>query len=290
MNKIFNTFFIVVIFLLINSCSENPFMSNLFSEVDKFEMPDSFSSTDDILNTASDDGFLDALAEDPELAEEVITILETDLNLQDPSTDGAGATGEEQEAALLLADVYLATSEADDTVNNVNNLLVDLVNDPDSVNFDKPEDVVVDIINVDETAPVEEQEAAVTAQLEAFLGAADALEYYGESIDTTGENPEVNSGETAATAMVSGMTAYLIENMVDSNGDDMSDADAIAALTDVIVNGAVMPDVAEPTDANGDPLPDDATTEETLEAMLGSGLTDVVGAGFDLNAMGDMGV
>ncbi len=272
---------LVVIALIFSSCDGNPFMSNLFENVDKYELP-TLNNKDDILDAAGDDQFLDALSEDPELAEEVISTLEEVVS----STPFSEASASDQEAAIVLADVYLAASDADDTINNVNDLLVDAVNDPSSLDFSEPSDVIGSLFTLDEGLTQAEQEATVSAQLEAFLGAADALEYYGNTMvtdDGLDTNPEVNPGETAATALISGMTQYLIENMVDGT-NDLSDSEAIDALTDSIVYGTPI------ELANDDDLQQASGISAMLEAMLGDGLTKVVDDGVDLSLLGDMGV
>lgn len=280
MSKILYSIASVLIIGVLASCSGNPFMNNIFSRLDEYELPDSFSSADDILDEAGDDGFLEALAADPELTEQVITLLEESL-----PDDPADAGPEDQEAALLLADVHIVTSDADETVNSVNTL----AQDPDSVSFDSPEEAITDLYVVDESLSPAEQEASAEAQVVAFLAAADALEFYGDTLIAGQEpSPESNTGETAATAMMAGMTTYMIENMQHPNGDDMTDQEAIDALVDVIVYGSEMPQMAEPTDENGNPLPEDASTDEEMEAMLGPGLSEVVGEGFDLSSFGEM--
>jgi len=273
MKKILNIFIAITAFLMIHSCNGNPFMNNLFSSFDEYEIPSSFDSTDDVLSEAGDDGFLDALAEDPELTERVIDLLD-DVLSEDPAEAN-------QEEALLLADVYLVTSGADDTLNNVTQLL----EDPESMDFDEPEDLIVDIFVVDSTLSPVEQEASVSAQIDAFLNASDALEFYGDTM-IAGQEPsgEVVPGVTAGSAMVAGMTGYMIENMVDSNGNDMSDEESKAALINTILYDMPMPDTAP------NPAVDDAaTTDDKINAMLGPGLSEVVSDGFDLSSFDEGG-
>lgn len=286
----------LLIIAVIASCSGNPFMTNIFGGIDNYSLPDSFDNVDDILDEAGDDGFLDALADNPELADDVIDILEASL-----PEDAADADSDDQEAALLLADVHLATTEADETINNVNDLLTGFIagdEGEDSPDMDDPASIIPDLFVLDETLTPAEQQTAVEEQLAAFLAAADALEFYGDTI-VAGQDPssEVNPGETAATAMISGMTAFIIQNMdtssidpdiVAANPGATDDELAIAALADVIVNGSDMPDIGDPTYENGDPLPDDATTEEYINVILGDGLAEVVGQGFDLSSFENM--
>jgi hypothetical protein len=283
MNKTLNIFIAGAVIFMINSCNGNPFMNNLFSRIDKYELPSSFSSADDVLSEAGDDEFLEALAENPELTEIVIDLLDDVLDENPADAD--------QEAAILLADVYLATTDGDETVNNVNDLLVDAMDDPDSLDFEEPEDIITDLFVVDPALSQGEQEVAVAAQLEAFLGAADAMEFYGDTMIAGQEtSPEVNTGEAAATAMISGMTAYMIENaVVDSTADPvvaMTQDQAIAAITAAIVDPVNndFPDTAS------NPAVDDAeTTEDMFDAMLGPGLSEVVSDGFDLSSFDEGG-
>jgi hypothetical protein len=285
MIKIIPGILVSLFIFVMNSCDGNPFMTNLFSSFDYYELPSSFSSAGDLLDAPKDE-LLDALGDsiDQDFIDNVISLLEEAI-----TTPASEATSEDQEAALLLADVYLVTTDADDTVNNVNDLLLDAVSDPDSLNFDNPEDIITDLFALDESLTPGQQEDIVEAQLLAFLGAADALGYYGETmIEGLGTNPDVNTGDTAATAMIAGMTSYFIENaVVDSSVDPvvpLTQEQAIAAIRDSIVYGTDMPDMAP------NPTVDDAlTTEDMLNAMLGDGLAEVVGDGFDLGAFDGMG-
>lgn len=277
-----NILTIVLIAFLMGSCDENPFLSNLFSSIDEYELPSSFSSIDDILDESGDDGFLDALSEDDELTEDVIALLDDILD-DDPADADQGV-------ALLLADVYLATSGADEILNNVNDLLVDVLDGSDSLDFDSPEDLISDFFVLDDSLTPAEQEELVALQLEAFLGAAEALEFYGETmIAGQDASSEINSGETSATAIFSGIVAYMIENAVEDNEADpvvpLSDEDAITAIAAAIVDplNNDFPD----TEINSD-VDEAETTEEMVEAMLGPGLTEVVDDGFDLSAFTDM--
>lgn len=286
MKKKLQIFILILTISVLFSCSENPFMVNLFSGIDVYTPPESFDNVNDVLSEAGDDGFLDALAEDGELADQVIDLLD-DVLTEDPAT----ATSDDQDAALLLADVYLATTDADDTVNNVNGLLSALVTGGDDApNMDDPTALIPDLFQLDDSLTPEEQTSAVKDQLASFLGAADALEFYGDTIDGQGASEEVNAGETAATAMIAGMSSFLVENAEDNLGNPLTEEQAIEAIAAAIVDpdNNDMPTIAEPTDENGDPLPEDATMDEMLDAVLGDGLAAVVGEGFDLSAMENM--
>lgn len=116
------------------------------------------------------------------------------------------------------------------------------------------------------------------------------MEFYGDTIDGQGASEEVNAGETAATAMIAGMSSFLVENAEDNLGNPLTEEQAIEAIAAAIVDpdNNDMPTIAEPTDENGDPLPEDATMDEMLDAVLGDGLAAVVGEGFDLSAMENM--
>ena len=238
-------------------------MHNLFSSIDEYELPSSFGSIDDILDEAGDDEFLDALAEDDELAEDVIALLDDVLD-----DDPADA---DQEVALLLADVYLAASGADDTVNNVNGLL----GDPDSFDFDSPEDIITDLFILDGSLSQLQQEEAVSRQLEAFLGAAEALELYGETIDSQGPSSEVVGGELVAAAMIGGMTTYLADDLLNTIGNGIDTKEkAIEAISSYIVAGTVLPNMTG--------------TPSGIEDILSDGLLEVLGPD-TVDNLSDMG-
>ena len=173
MNKKMTIFFLVLIVLLINSCNGNPFMTNLFSEIDKYILPSSFSSADEILDASSDDQFLDALTEDPGLADDVIDLLDSELQ-QDP---------ENQEAALLLADVYLVGSGASDTIDGLNGLVSELASGNSEAlgEMDSTDDVLSLIFSESQS------QSNVESQLESFLLAAEAYTIYGDTIDSQGQ-------------------------------------------------------------------------------------------------------
>jgi hypothetical protein len=267
---------ISIIFFLI-SCEENPFLNNIFSSFDKYELPSSFSSVGDVLDASSDDQFIDELVKNDELTDDVIDLLDDCIG-KDPSN----ADSEDQEAALLLADIYLARVNADDTINNVNDLLVEFMNDSESLDFSTPEAILQDLFLLDPSLSVDEQKNLVEAQLSALVAASQALAFYGLTMSEGGLDPsvEVNAGETAVIAIISGLTEFLITNMECSTQDE-----AIVALAATIVEDEPLPSLN--SDAQ-DELDADSTFEEMLDNILADGLTDVINDGFNLDTFDDM--
>jgi hypothetical protein len=267
---------ISIIFFLI-SCEENPFLNNIFSSFDKYELPSSFSSVGDVLDASSDDQFIDELVKNDELTDDVIDLLDDCIG-KDPSN----ADSEDQEAALLLADIYLARVNADDTINNVNDLLVEFMNDSESLDFSTPEAILQELFLLDPSLSVDEQKNLVEAQLSALVAASQALAFYGLTMSEGGLDPsvEVNAGETAVIAIISGLTEFLITNMECSTQDE-----AIVALAATIVEDEPLPSLN--SDAQ-DELDADSTFEEMLDNILADGLTDVINDGFNLDTFDDM--
>lgn len=265
----------VLFIMVVVSCNGNPFMFNLFSSIDPY-VPGDLNTIQDILSEPEDE-LLDALSDDPDLAEKVIDELEEVL-LKDP----ASASTDDQEAALLLANVELAVSGVDKTLNNVNSLL----EDPASIDFGSPEDIFTNLFDLDSSLTPAQQEALVVDQIAALFKASAALEFYGETL-VAGLDPSVETaaGDTAYKALTAGMINYMVTNAQDGGGNPMNPAVAIAAIAAAIVD-PVNNDF--PALAPNPDVDDAANESDMLEAMLGSGLTAVVNEGFDLNKLEGM--
>lgn len=264
MKKILNIFVMAIIVSAITSCNGNPFMNNLFSDFDKYELPSSFDNADDILRESGDDGFLDALADDPELTDMVIDILDDVLSENPADAD--------QEQALLLADVYLVSSGADVTVNKVSNIITD----PSSLDFENPENLITDLIDPDLSLSPAEQKADVVKQLNALLNSAAALDFYGETmINGQSPSPEVVTSELLAPALLGGMTSFMIQDLVNTPGNGINTTDeAIQAISNNVVSG--------------DPLPAMTADPASLSDIFSDGLKEVIGSD-TLDSLENMG-
>jgi len=262
MRKILQSLATLLLVSLILSCSGNPFMSNIFSKLDPYNLPESFESADDVLGEAGKDGFLDALAEDEQKAVQVITVLEGSL-----PADPANADAEDQQAALLLADVHLATTGGTETMGNINNLASDFVSG-DTSSLDGVSGMG-DVLGLffDVSEPTE----SVEKQLTAFVEAAAAYEFYGDTIGEIGASSELDGGEKsvlAVTAAVAGVTEYLVSNIAGENPTDAQRADAISQIASSIANGTELT-------LNDDPVLNDSTVDP-MAHILGAGVNAVV--------------
>ena len=261
MRKILQSLATLLLVSLILSCSGNPFMSNIFSKLDPYKLPESFASAEDVLDEAGSDGFLDALAENEQLAEQVITVLEESL-----PADPATADAADQQAALLLADVHLATTGATETMGNINNLASDFVSGNTSAleEVNGMGDALGLFFGANETTD------SVEKQLAAFVEASAAYEFYGDTIGELGASSELDGGEksvVAVTAAVAGMTEYLVTNLAGENPTDAQRAAAISQIADSIVNGTELT-------LNDDPALNNA--DNAMAHILGPGVNAVV--------------
>ena len=102
------------------SCGGNPFIGSAFDTVDVYVPPSlDDASADDIVSEAGNDEFFESLEELEET--EIANIIDT-LEESLPE-DASAASAEDQETALVLAEVQLAATGADDTVANISGLL-----------------------------------------------------------------------------------------------------------------------------------------------------------------------
>jgi hypothetical protein len=174
----------VVIFAL-SGCAQL-FEFNLFRGLDKPPTP-----------TAADyqgaDG-LDKLDEDLDSPAMVDALIESGIvddilaDLYDTYLDTPPLTaGEQQEAAILYADLALKTTEGEDLVNNIVEALLE-----GSISGSTIADILADIIPAEALA----DENTFTAMVEALLTANDAYLLLGESIDQAAPFGEADPGAT----------------------------------------------------------------------------------------------
>lgn len=305
---------LTAIFLVNNSCG-NPFLSNIYSE--KYTPPSAgdVKSAADIIQLITDNRFLDALAENPELAEKAAEILgETVADVlkklkNTPSGEAPeGISDEEKMSILAQADVKLAASQADESMEQLNDIIApaisgDSSSSDDSVDFNDPASIRDSLIAVDRTAPKEEQTKSVAAQIDSLMESAELYSLY-EDVNTNNEgvyapadDGQGDAADIASKALLSGLVNYLVENMKESEvPQEIKDANPPAdgstytpeewielkkaTFTQSVVEKEPIPEYVMPP----------GTSEDDVTGLLNSileeeGLGEVVDAGLDLDSV-----
>ncbi|MDC7224132.1 MAG: hypothetical protein PQJ60_10360 [Spirochaetales bacterium] len=232
-------------FLTFLSC-ESLFTTNIFATMDELDISDMSTEEQAVALLDDTDSALDSLTD-----EEVDELLD---DLEDLYTDTSEDDATRQQAAAAAAEVELAQSGADDTINNLSDLANDLVSD--ELTVDDPGDILTAIFSDENGDPL--TEAEISEQLDAMLEAVVALEAYGDVLGDDGDAPVgVDSTELAVTAMVVGLVDY----MVDSGNSTTDIATAIAA---------------EDTSTLTLPSLDDMTADNGMETLFGEDLANTI--------------
>ena len=221
-------FLLMITGLLFMSCEEM-FTTNIFQDLDKLDLS-SMSSKEKAVTVLDD---AEGAIEDMSEAEVDDLIAELEGLYNNPGEDD----DTRMQAAAAAADVELAESGANDTINNLGDAVSELADG--SLEVDDPSDILTSIFSDESGNPLGVTEIA--AQLEAMVAAAAALEVYGSVLGADGGEPAyVNPEEIAMTALIVGMV------------DLVSDSNPAATYTD-IANVIANPDSAADDDADGIP-------------------------------------
>lgn len=293
---------LVLVLLLLTGC--NPFLTNIYSGIDKYKMPD-LGDVDDLLDASDDDAFYDKLEDDPEAKEEVLETLE------ETYTDDSVDDETRQEAALMAADVHLKTSNTEDVMDNFNDLVSDAASMDDSefkdsYNMDTPEGLFKSLFG---DPPYESGTAVndpdrvayyniVWVQLEAFILAVEPLESYGLLLKAGAPTPpDVNAGDTATKALMAGLTRFITYSL-DVDGDSSTESSYISGIEKEDIDKMAYY-LADPDDV---PLvynrqPENSSDEEDVNFYLrdpvdpagedSDGLYHAVNAGLDIGSLLD---
>lgn len=300
--KILHVSILVLGLFLLSSC--NPFLTNIYSSIDKYKMPD-LGNVDDLLDSVNDDAFYDNLEDDPDAKAEV---LET---LKDSYTDESEDDETRQEAAVMAADVYLKTSNTEDVLDNFNDLVSDAASMDDgefeaAYNMDTPEGLFKSLFGnppYESGTTVDDPDRVayynlVWAQLEAFILAVEPLESYGLLLKAGAPTPpDVNTGDTATKALMAGLTRFITFSL-DSDSDGSSDTDYVSGIEAEDINKMAYY-LADPDDVplvyNRQPV--NGTDEEDVNFYLrdpvdpagedSDGLYYAVNAGLDIGSLLD---
>ena len=274
---------ILVLLVVLSGC--NPFTTNLYSGIDNFKNPD-LSSADDVLDASDEPQFYENLKDDPAAKQQVLDTLQDVLD--DPDADSE----QQQEAALMIADVHLKTSDTSDTMSNLNSLVGDAVSGEEVFNSDGdgPEVFFRAIFGEPPAGvPKATYKAGVIIQLNAFLSAAEPLQYYGETLEVTGASPPgTNDGDNATKALMAGMTRTLVYYI--NAGTTAAKVDILAEYlaTPKNADGTVpysidygvdgIPDYDGPSDMLADPADPSNPDKDGLKEVVAFG-------GLDLDAL-----
>lgn len=255
MRRIFLTALLSAAVLIgFSSCDQGLFQTNIFAGFESFESP-SADNAEDLLGARDDDRFYDEIAggdiNDPDsYVSQVIDSL-SDVTADDPAY---------QEANLMLADVYMAATGADEVFDEFNTQLVGFIETGEIPGEDLNNTGDLLKLFFDDTLTSDE----LSVQLQGLVEAASYLSIYGSTL-ADGTPDGVNPGDVAAQALLAG----IVSAVVTENGGD------VTTLADAIVNN----------------------TTDSLALPVGSSLTEiltnsdpdlasVVTAGLDLSALG----
>lgn len=194
---------ILALLMVLSSC--NPFTTNLYSSFDKFKNPD-LSDANELLDAADEPQFYENLKDDPDAKAQVLD------TLQDVLDDSSASDEKKQEAALMMMDVHLKTSDTEEVLVNLNSVVVDAMSgEVEMDGADGPETIFRTIFGEPPSPYSSAYKALVVIQLSAFLEAAEPLEEYGEILQVTGSSPPgTNDGDNATKALMAGMTRTLV--------------------------------------------------------------------------------
>ncbi|MBF9015691.1 hypothetical protein [Oceanispirochaeta sp. M2] len=227
MNKRMLPGLVLVLLIVLSGC--NTFTTNLYSGIDNFKNPD-LTNADDLLDAADEPQFYENLKNDPAAKAQVLETLQSVLDDPDASDE------KKQEAALMMTDVHLKTTNTEDTMSNLNSLVGDAVSGEDVFegSGDGPETFFRAIFGEPPAAiSFADYKAAVTIQLNGFLAAAEPLQHYGETLEVTGTSPPgTNDGDNATKALMAGMTRTLVYYI---------DASTEAARVDILASYLATP-------------------------------------------------
>jgi len=148
--------------------------------------------------------------------------------LNKPISPDPTVKAEQQDAAVLYADLSLKTTPAADTINNITALLQ---NSGSGIDTDKPLDVVKQILPDD----VKKDKAAFAEMISGFVDANSAYEKLGQSITDSTDAPQgVDMNDVAEKAFVSVFVAAAQEAAVSASGGNQDAANDLlfSALVD----------------------------------------------------------
>jgi hypothetical protein len=242
------TVLLILGFAFLASCEEM-FTTNIFDSLDNLDLSD--MSTAEKAGAVLDDtgGAIAGMSQTE------IDDLVDDLN--DLANDTSASDNTRMQAAAAAAEVGLASTGADDTINSLSDLATGLVNGDTTIN--DPSDILDNLFSGSSAAEIK-------AQLDAMVAAASALETYGSILEGGDPPAGVSADSVAITALVVGLV---------SQSTDSTD-DIAAAIVAGTTNTIDLPDMSALTADGG------------IETIFGADLANTIEGGSMVSTLLDM--
>lgn len=286
------------VLLMCYSCG-NPFLNNVYSGIDSYKPPSSeqLSTLTSVLKEIIDANFRDHLSKDSDLSDHITRILQSEVNEIKDKIDSSeidSITDEEKQSLIAMTEVELATSNTDDSLNSLDDLISDAVTNPGNPILEKSTDIMRKIVNIDPNWTEAEKRESIAKQIDALLvGAKNFALYQTINTDADGNyNPPVDplfsEAETAGKALYSGVTAYVVRNIEENTipaeiKNDPANAGASIdelrkiALIDAMAKGQLLPSYTFPAGYDvGSPYTDIAQAmmkDQGVDKVVNHGLT-----------------
>ncbi len=209
--------------VLLGSCAQM-FDFNLYQKLDPVPVPvvtdyEGADGLDELEGDLDSPAIVDTLVQNPETITQIEDMLEEDY-LNDGVT-----TEEDQQAAILYAELNLETSGGDELVNNMVNTVTTVLESEDPAALD-PLSIITQVI------PPEAAESpeVFTSMLLGLLDANNAYVLFGDSIGDVNGDGAITAGEDVPAGTNMGgiaqcaVVAYAVELIVESMGLPPADA------------------------------------------------------------------
>ena len=255
-----------VVLIALGGCS-GFFEFNAFKGLDPVKTPvasdyEGAGGLDELETDLTSPAVVDAMTE--ETVDEIEQMLNDDF-LNDGIDDA-----EDQQAAILLAELNLVTSSGDEVVNNFVDIMVDFYDSTEPPSDEEIAGSLSEIIPEEVMASPE----AFAELINGFLDANEAYEALGTSFETLEPPDDANLGDVAQKAVM----AFIVSTIVDSFvAGGSTEAEAIAILYGIIQD----PEGADPATLDNLQPPD--ISEENPEAAALMNILDA--AGLDLESL-----
>ena len=251
--------------IILCSCKDGLFGTNIFAGLESYSKPNIENATVyEIIEAFKDPRFVESLTED-----EVVAV---NNKLKTTYTDTNKAPSDRAAAALVAADIQYKTSDVDDSLKKMNEIMGDIVSG-DSPNMD-----IEYLLN---TFFGDQSVDTTTKKINALVEASNAYNAYGDALQTDQKEnilkDDDNPVDTAVKAIISGVVAEIIE---------LNPGISTTEVATAIVGGKIQQNLNIPEYTKG------ATVKENLTKVLGgdqkaNNILVVVEAGIDLGAFDD---
>lgn len=255
-----------IVLIALGGCSAF-FEFNAFKGLDPVKTPvasdyEGADGLDELETDLSSPAVVDAMTDE--------TVDEIEEMLNDDYLDDGVDNEEDQQAAILLAELNLVTSSGVEVVNNFVNTLVDFFDSTEPPSDEEIAGSLSEIIPEEVMASPE----AFAGLINGFLDANEAYEAFGTSLETLAPPDDANLGDVAQKAAV----AFVVSSVVDAFvAAGYTEAEAIGILYGIIQD----PEGADPA-LLANLQPPDISEENPEAAAL---LNILEAAGLDLESL-----